>query len=95
MLRPLLLLFSIIILIIFTYHYYYYREYYQDGQQLNSGNFIASPYEWKEMEKKFKLDPVYKAIGGFSGQQRSTGVGSDWGWVWRGPMVWNGWKYSI
>lgn len=83
----------ITLLLLLLFSIYTHKEHYESGQQFNSGNFVATPYEWKQLEKKFKLDPVYNAIGGYSGQQRTTGFGSDWGWVWRGPMVWNGWKY--
>ena len=70
------------------------REGFRNGLQLNRGNFVASPHQRRELEKKFKLDPIYNIIGGYSGQQRTSGASSDWSTSWRGPMVWNGWKYS-
>lgn len=84
---------KMIIFPVFLFIIIYILNAYKEDFESGDGNFVASPYQWKQMEKKFKLDPIYKAIGGSDTPARSTGLSSDWGWVWRGPMVWNGWKY--
>lgn len=57
------------------------------------GNFVASPEEWAALERNFRRDPIFKAIGGYAGPYSTAGGGSDWSTPWRGPMISNGWKY--